>query len=105
MLLGSLRFSQAHVHKIKSSISSTPAAASDDPLTYLQYAAESGHVESQIRYANHLLPKSPLEAMTYYEMSNSNEGWFNLGHVYWTGVEGAVEKDTEKAVECFKKGG
>ena len=81
----------------------TPPPPHTDPLIYLQHAASLSHTESQIRLANHLLKSNPIEAIKLYEESESNEGYFNLGHIYWKGVEG-VEKDEDQAVIYFEKG-
>ncbi len=45
-------------------------------------------------------------ARTLYEYAGragSKEGWFNLGHLYWTGHAPDIEPCQEAALECFEK--
>ena len=44
-------------------------------------------------------------AMKLYECASrlgSKEGWFNLGHLHWTGHDPDIEPNQELAIECFE---
>ena len=56
---------------------------------------------------NELLSKNDASgAIDYYVKSETNEGWFNIGHVYWHGHPRSsppLHPDPDKAVENFRR--
>jgi TPR repeat protein len=69
---------------------------------------EHGHAEALVRLGNDALDKAKTslakeeditKAMEFYELAGKNgsaEGWFNLGHLLWTGYPSEEDASTEK---------
>jgi TPR repeat protein len=69
---------------------------------------EHGHAEALVRLGNDALDKAKAgvtkeedvkKAMEFYELAGTNgsvEGWFNLGHLLWTGYPNQEEVSTEE---------
>ncbi|GMH54587.1 hypothetical protein TrRE_jg8617, partial [Triparma retinervis] len=79
-------------------------------------AAEEGHGEARVRAGNIMLERGRdrdakpevrtamvKEALRWWESSGRREGWFNAGHLYYDGFEGALERDEARAVSLFKR--
>lgn len=69
-------------------------------------ALKHGHSTALVRLGNEALEKGDITtAMEYYREAKSAEGYFNLGHLLWTGSEDEVElqPDPEAAMEAFQR--
>ena len=77
------------------------------PLHWLKLAADGGHPEALIRMGNSLLSQNDATcAIEHYSRSLTNEGWFNIGHVYWNGhsrSSAPLLPDQDLALEYFKR--
>lgn len=69
-------------------------------------ALKHGHSTALVRLGNEAVEKEDIaKAMEYYRQAKSAEGYFNLGHLLWTGSEDEVElqSDPDAAMEAFQR--